>query len=230
MATIDKVLIRDHVTLTYPVNEIYDTIQGEGSYTGTPATFVRLQGCPVGCGWCDTKYTWDLVADDRDDFGDIAQAKADPLYRRMSAESIAKQCNLDHVVLTGGEPLLHDCEALITALILCNKTVQIETAGVFPLPYTRKNLYVTVSPKFDMPGGLKVLESALRHADEIKLPVGKQKDIDRLIEYLPAEQWDRVWLQPLSQSKKATKLCVEACKKLPHWRLSVQTHKYVDIP
>lgn len=225
-ADIDERLIRQGTKKLYPVNEAFYTVQGEGANTGKPAFFIRLQGCPVGCGWCDTKTSWNL---NRFEFGIT--------YRMRSAIQMADEA-LRHasrlMVLTGGEPLIHDCDPLIETFLIRDFMVQIETSGCFPLPMLRKNLYITVSPKFDMPGNFPVLEETLIGADEIKMPVGKQADIDKLTEALKpikdkGYRLPAIFLQPLSQSKKATALCVEAAKQ-HDYRLSMQTHKYAEIP
>lgn len=199
---------------TYPVSETFPTIQGEGFYTGTPAYFIRLQGCPVGCPWCDTKYTWPLTEN---------------THPRMSAAELAQDVTdsgLDHVVITGGEPLVHDLADLIDALLEDGRTVQIETSGTYKLPPRRPGLHVTVSPKFDMPGGLPVLADALEYADEIKMPVGKMTDVDKLLEHVSPSR--RVYLQPLSQSKRATEVCVQAAQR-HNVNVSVQTHKFIGV-
>src|ERR1700757_910647 len=91
-----------------PLNELFETIQGEGSKTGTPSTFVRLQGCDVGCPWCDTKHTWTL-----EDV--LGKTGSDTRFAWVSVDELVRQVNLrlaKHVVLTGGEPCQYDLSAL----------------------------------------------------------------------------------------------------------------------
>ncbi|MDZ7902019.1 MAG: 4Fe-4S cluster-binding domain-containing protein [Rheinheimera sp.] len=100
------------------VNEIFETIQGEGSYTGTPAIFVRLQGCPVGCAWCDTKHTWEINTDLLIQLGDTARKKADSEhFADCDAQGLLQLIRNQgyrarHVVITGGEPCLYDLNPL----------------------------------------------------------------------------------------------------------------------
>lgn len=216
----------------YPVNEIFETIQGEGVYTGTPAVFIRLQGCDVGCPWCDTKHTW--VPNGKYKVISIKEKKLEPEWAEMTVDAICKKLltlRPVHVVITGGEPLMHDLNPLLKMLIKLRYTVQIETSGAYLLPnYTT---HLTVSPKINMPGGFKLNRVTLSCASEFKMPVGKQEDIDKFIEMLEQcglqHTKNPIYLQPLSQSKKATELCVQACMKY-NWRLSVQTHKYIGLP
>ena len=112
-----------------PVNEIFNTIQGEAYWTGTPSTFVRLQGCPVGCPWCDTKHTWVVKPEMEEPAVRVLQKERDSeTYGMMTVEQIVGQCHRDHVVLTGGEPCMYDLYDLTNALRSENKTVQIETS------------------------------------------------------------------------------------------------------
>jgi 7-carboxy-7-deazaguanine synthase len=215
------------------VNEVFETIQGEAHYTGTPAVFVRLQGCPVGCGWCDTKHTWKQNTDDIVTRDQMLSKQADaPTYAPMSAGHLIETLRgfrASHVVITGGEPCLFDLTEITHAIIESGRSCQIETSGTYPI---RADLltYVTVSPKVNMPGGLHILPSAIKRADEIKHPVGKQRDIDLLVnEVLPhAHPATQVWLQPISQSAKATALCVKAATD-HGWKVSIQTHKYLGV-
>jgi 7-carboxy-7-deazaguanine synthase len=219
---------------TLPVNEIFDTIQGEANYTGMPSTFVRLQGCDVGCPWCDTKHTWKRSAEDRVELSAMLGkgAEATAQWSAVDVDSLVDLCKQRHVVLTGGEPADHDLKELTTKLIGRGKSVQIETSGTSEIRVAYWT-WITLSPKIDMPGGRKVRLDALEAADEIKMPVGKQADLDtlkRLIDLrAPLTQKPAIiWLQPLSQSLKATALCVEA--SLRHgYRISVQTHKYLGL-
>jgi 7-carboxy-7-deazaguanine synthase len=226
---------RDRSGLTLPVNEIFPTIQGEGSFTGTPAWFVRVQGCPVGCGWCDTKHTWHVRDDELRSFTEVAAkaGQAEPTYSVAALEEIRaamlKRPNVRHVVISGGEPCMYDLVPLTTRLLEDGFTVQVETSCTAHAQ-VHERTWITGSPKFDMPGGREVLTEMLARANEIKHPVGKQADIDRLVaRVLPhIRPGVPVYLQPLSQSPKATALCVETALAMGV-RVSVQTHKFIGV-
>jgi 7-carboxy-7-deazaguanine synthase len=212
------------------VNEMFETIQGEASYTGTPAVFIRLQGCPVGCAFCDTKHTWETdvpvipvldMLKKTDDAENCASMTVDQIIRQLDNYSAR------HVVITGGEPAMYDLTELTTAIIDSVRSVQIETSGTFEIRCA-EDTWITVSPKFNMPGGLPVLRNALMMADEIKMPVGKERDIENIHELIVPESSCDIWLQPLSQSAKATALCVKHAI-LNNWKVSLQTHKYLGV-
>ena len=135
----------------YPINEIFQTIQGEGIFTGLPAIFVRLQGCPVGCPWCDTRHTW--VVDPAREVGKEAvldrSNESDCWSQLSTAQIIASFSELGyqarHVVITGGEPCLYDLHELSSALLAAGYQVQIETSGTSEIK-THEQTWVTVSP------------------------------------------------------------------------------------
>ncbi|WP_176452619.1 7-carboxy-7-deazaguanine synthase QueE [Aeromonas sp. A35_P] len=220
----------------YPINEIFQTIQGEGVFTGLPAIFVRLQGCPVGCPWCDTRHTW--VVDPAREVGVQAvldcSNESDGWSKMSTAQILASFQQLGyqarHVVITGGEPCLYDLQDLSTALIAAGYQVQIETSGTSEIQ-THERTWVTVSPKINMKGGLPVLVSALERANEIKHPVATERHVEELDALLvTARLRDDVViaLQPISQKPRATQLAMATCIAR-NWRLSIQTHKYLDI-
>lgn len=132
-----------------------------------------------------------------------------------------------HIVITGGEPCDYDLRELTRTLHTEGRTTQIETSGTREIRAS-SSTWVTVSPKINMPGGYKVLESALDRANEIKMPVGRPKDVEKLKDLLDGFENKLVWLQPLSQSAKATKLCVEAATE-NGWRISCQIHKFINV-
>lgn len=218
---------------TLPVNEVFETIQGEAHFTGMPSVFVRLQGCPVGCVWCDTKHTWDVDPEFKVWRGVMLRKEEDSKqYSDMTVGEIMEVLSCftaGHIVITGGEPCIHDLTELTTAVLESGRTCQIETSGTYPIRAV-DGTFVTVSPKLDMAGGRTVLPEALDRATEIKYPVGKMTDIEKLErEIIPLiDPTLDVWLQPLSQSEKATALCVEQAIKRGY-RVSIQTHKFMGV-
>jgi 7-carboxy-7-deazaguanine synthase len=217
----------------YLVNEIFQTVQGEATWTGSPSIFIRMQGCAVGCPWCDTKHTWAINPDavvelsamlsKTADSETYAALRADQIHDAVAATMLAR-----HVVVTGGEPCEYDLTDLCAAFEP-RRTVQIETSGTEEVQASDR-AWVTLSPKLGMPGGKQVQRQAVARADEIKMPVGKTADIEKLLMFLDAygPKTKSIWLQPLSQSPKATALCVEAATR-HGWRISMQTHKYLGM-
>lgn len=222
--------------MIYSVNEMFQTIQGEGVFTGVPAIFIRLQGCPVGCSWCDTKHTWVIHPEQEIPFRDTlvksaeseqwGQASSDDLLEAIQQQSWAAR----HIVLTGGEPALYDLLPLTSALEKAGFRCQIETSGTHEVRCSPAT-WVTVSPKINMQGGYAILPSVLKQAAEIKHPVARQRDIDALDHLLAQMEWENppvIALQPVSCKPAATQLCIETCLQR-NWRLSIQTHKYLNI-
>lgn len=213
------------------VNEVFETIQGEAQFTGMPSVFIRLQGCPVACSWCDTKHTWhegaqgkrvtlDAMLAKVSDAATWCEVDEDELVQRLT------QFRSRHFVITGGEPCAQDLTQL-TTLLAGVGTVQVETSGTYPAA-VHASAWLTVSPKIGMRGGRVVLPEVLARANEIKMPVASMVDIENL-KALPLSLPPRnVWLQPVSQGPEATALCVEACVA-NGWRLSIQTHKYAGV-
>ena len=218
-----------------PINEVFEAIQGEGVHTGVPSIFVRLQGCPVGCPWCDTKHTWDIsdaLVTDADTV--LAKTSDAPEYFETDVQKLLalfdeQNYKARHVVITGGEPCMYDLTSFTQMLHAQGFTTQIETSGTFEVQCDDAT-WVTVSPKVDMKGGYEVLTSAINRANEIKHPVAMQKHIDELDTLLALREnpIDFVCLQPISQQKRATDLAVKTCIER-NWRLSLQTHKYLGI-
>ncbi|EAS64321.1 7-carboxy-7-deazaguanine synthase QueE [Photobacterium angustum] len=220
----------------YKINEVFETIQGEGVFTGVPAIFVRLQVCPVGCSWCDTKQTWTAEPQDLVSLDQIMAKTGDsPLWTNLDANGVVQllqdqKYTAKHVVITGGEPCIYDLRPLTQALEEAGFNCQIETSGTSEIQ-TSDNTWVTVSPKINMKAKLPVLASSLARANEIKHPVGTSKDIeqlDALIDGVTLKPDVTIALQPISQKTRATELCIETCIQR-NWRLSIQTHKYLAI-
>ncbi|MDR0806486.1 MAG: 7-carboxy-7-deazaguanine synthase QueE [Enterobacteriaceae bacterium] len=222
--------------MQYPVNELFQTLQGEGYFTGVPAIFIRLQSCPVGCSWCDTKHTWEKLADRERPIADVLAKTAESdewsgvSEHQLLAILQQPQYSARHIVITGGEPCLYDLMPLTELLEQHGFRCQIETSGTQPV-HCSANTWVTVSPKINMRGGLAISSQALARADEIKHPVARERDIEELDELLATLQDNKariIALQPISQGKRATELCIATCIAR-NWRLSMQTHKYLGI-
>ncbi|MDU6411342.1 MAG: 7-carboxy-7-deazaguanine synthase QueE [Yersiniaceae bacterium] len=222
--------------MQYPINEMFQTLQGEGYFTGVPAIFIRLQGCPVGCSWCDTKHTWDKLADREVALDEIlVKTTETDAWGAATTEDLLAVIERNgytarHIVITGGEPCIHDLGPLTLLLEKSGFTCQIETSGTHDVRCS-PNTWVTVSPKVNMRGGMEVLDQALKRADEIKHPVARERDIealDALLARLHDDKYRVVALQPISQKEDATRLCIETCIAR-NWRLSMQTHKYLNI-
>lgn len=235
--------LNEHDPEAYAVSEIFLTVQGEGVHAGTPAVFVRLQGCDVGCGWCDTKHSWPLpqqnagggaydptlVPEDRGG-GFVPHG-----WRWMSVAEVVDgvrsvRGGANMVVITGGEPAMHHLEHIVSALSTAHMAVCVETSGTHTIaPHVLLEAFVCVSPKIGMSGGHKLQREVVRGAREIKMPVGRRGDIDNLVELLAyARHGTAISLQPLSLSKRATEMCVHYAVA-NGWRVSLQQHKLMLI-
>lgn len=201
-----------HATTLYPVMEHFYTLQGEGCHTGRAAYFIRLGGCNVGCVWCDVKESWDAAAHPQMTVAEIVAAAA--AYEGRLA------------VITGGEPAMHDLTALCKGLHDAGFTVNIETSGAHPLV---GNLdWITLSPKkFKAP-----IEPNLAIAHELKIIVFNKSDFKWAEEYAAQMNGScMLYLQPeWSKRDEMTPLMIEYIQQNPKWRLSLQTHKYLNIP
>ena len=223
------------MTVKYKINELFETIQGEGAFTGQPSIFIRLQGCPVACSWCDTKHTWDINLEDEVNTSAMLTKKEESqTWSALSVTDvlavIAEQgYQAKHIVITGGEPAMVDLLPLCEALEQQGLSCQLETSGTFELKVSEK-CWVTVSPKVNMKGGYKILNSAMLRANEIKHPVATEQHVDDLKALLVEHKITdtQVYLQPISQKERATALAIKTCIE-NNWRLSVQVHKYLGI-
>lgn len=196
---------------TYPVMEHFYTIQGEGVHTGRAAYFIRLAGCDVGCHWCDVKESWDA---EKHPLMSVAQ-----LFERVEASGAPI------IVITGGEPLLHDLTDLTTALKTLGKPIHIETSGSSPLSGYLD--WVTLSPKRFKPP----LADIYTHVDELKVVVVTKKDFAWAEKHAAmCPETTRLLLQPEWDTPEAVSWIVEYVKHHPHWGISLQTHKYLNVP
>lgn len=221
--------------ILYKINELFETIQGEGSFTGQPSIFIRLQGCPVACSWCDTKHTWTVeLSDEVTREVMLAKSQETPQWANFSVEQILaliteRGYKAKHIVITGGEPCMVDLTPLCNAFDELGYSTQVETSGTFEINVSEK-CWVTVSPKINMRGGYPILNSAMMRADEIKHPIATEQHVDDLKALLAEHAITNtpIYLQPISQKDRATQLAIETCIA-NNWRLSVQVHKYLGI-
>jgi len=194
-----------------PLMEEFYTIQGEGFHTGTAAYFIRIGGCDVGCHWCDVKESWN--------------AELHPPTATTIIVANAKNY-ADTVVVTGGEPLTWDMTLLTQKLKENNLKVHIETSGAYPVTGTWD--WFCLSPKKNkLP-----LADAYESADELKVIVYNKSDFIFAEEQAAKVQSNVIlFLQPeWSRKEEMTPLIVDYVMKNPKWRVSLQTHKYLNIP
>lgn len=199
-------------TVSLPVMEHFYTIQGEGFHQGKAACFIRLAGCDVGCVWCDVKESWD--------------ASKHPLMNIEQIVSKTLQFPTEICVITGGEPLLYDLTELTDSLHRLKKRTHIETSGAYPLRGSWD--WICVSPKkFKAP-----LAEVLPVADELKVIVFNASDFEWGAFYESKVNNDcKLYLQPeWSREKEMMPLIVDYVKRHPKWSISLQIHKYMNIP
>lgn len=195
-----------------PIMEHFYTLQGEGHWAGTPAYFIRLAGCDVGCVWCDVKESWTVSEDQWMPIEEIV---------RLAVASGTRR-----VVVTGGEPTMHDLGPLTDALHAAGLLVHIETAGAHPFSGTFD--WVTFSPK--------KFKAALPEyyglAQELKVIVYNAHDLQWAEAEAAKCDAGRTlfFLQPEWSRRDRVDAVIAYVKAHPHWRLSLQTHKYLDIP
>ena len=192
--------------------EMFYSLQGEGYHQGKAAYFIRLAGCDVGCVWCDVKESWD--------------ASKHPV---LSIDEIVSSA-LAHpgrlAIITGGEPLLYNLEALTTALKKAGFNVNIETSGSSPMSGNWD--WVCLSPKkFKAP-----LNESIAAASELKVVIFNKHDFEWAETYakqVPAHC--KLYLQPeWDKSNQITPLVIDYIKANPKWELSAQLHKYIKVP
>ena len=157
------------------INEIFKTIQGEATFTGTPSIFIRTQGCPVWCSWCDTKFTWHKGKKSKLVSSDLIIEKdgQDERFCELSDKQILDICNnygIKHIVITGGEPCINNLESITNLLIQNNFSVQIETSCTQEIKCHSK-VWITGSPKIQMAGNQELNNQAIDRCNEIKFPI-----------------------------------------------------------
>ncbi|QAU34604.1 7-carboxy-7-deazaguanine synthase [Janthinobacterium sp. 17J80-10] len=211
--------------MTYSVKEIFYTLQGEGTHAGRPAVFCRFSGCNLWsgresdrasaiCKFCDT----DFVGTDGERGGKFADAAAlasliDSLWPSTYAAS-------KYAVFTGGEPLLQLDAALIEAMHAAGFEIAIETNGTLPVPAGVD--WVCVSPKIGS-------DLVVRKGNELKVVIPQAGQSLQAYESLDFQHF---YVQPMAgpQQEDNTRLAIDTCKRNPRWKLSLQTHKLLQIP
>ena len=195
-----------------PVMEAFYTIQGEGFHQGKAAYFIRLGGCDVGCVWCDVKESWD--------------ANNHPIKTIHQIVEEAKVFPARLAVITGGEPLLHELTQLTDALHEAGFATNIETSGSSTLSGDWE--WICLSPKkFKAP-----LPEILEKAHELKIVIFNKSDFDWAEKYaVLVSKKCKLYLQPeWNKASIVTPLIIDYIKSHPQWELSLQIHKYINVP
>lgn len=202
----------DYLAVQYPVMEHFYTLQGEGAYAGHAAYFIRLGGCDVGCVWCDVKESWDA-----------------DVHPKMSVEAIVAAASAYPrriAVITGGEPSMYDLAPLTTGLKAAGFRTHIETSASSPLSGDFD--WVTLSPKkFKAP-----LPENMSWAHELKIVVFNKHDFQWAETYAAlVPESCKLYLQTeWDKREQMTPEILEYIRQHPQWSLSLQTHKYLNIP
>ncbi len=201
-----------HTETLLPVMESFYTLQGEGFHQGKAAWFIRLGGCDVGCVWCDVKESWD--------------ASKHPVRPVDAIVEEALQNPGKIAVITGGEPLMHNLDELTAALRENGIQTHLETSGSSPL--TGQWDWICLSPKkFKFP-----LPEVLPMAHELKVVIFNKSDFDWAEKQAAQVNPDcKLYLQPeWDRSAVVTPLIIDYIKANPRWELSLQLHKYINVP
>ncbi|WP_235954383.1 7-carboxy-7-deazaguanine synthase QueE [Limnovirga soli] len=197
---------------TLPVMESFYTLQGEGFHQGRAAYFIRLGGCDVGCFWCDVKDSWDAAKHPQQTIATIV-AEAATMPGRLA-------------VITGGEPLMHQLDLLTSALQAQGFETNIETSGSHPISGSWN--WICLSPKkFKTP-----LPKILPLANELKVVIYNKTDFNWAESYAGKVSPNcKLYLQPeWDKRQEITPLIIEYIKQHPQWEISIQMHKYIDVP
>jgi 7-carboxy-7-deazaguanine synthase len=196
-----------------PVVETFHSVQGEGVWLGTNAFFIRLAGCDVGCPWCDTKISWNPNRHPQRSISDLV-AEAKKAAPRM-------------VVITGGEPLMHDLTFLSAALRDQGLRVHLETSGAHP--FTGKFDWVTFSPKQSKPPHADIYS----HVNELKVVIKTSEDLvwaeQNAKQLSPMLDEIEQYLQPEWDTPDSREMILAYVLQHPQWRISLQVHKYLGV-
>lgn len=195
-----------------PIMEHFYTIQGEGRHSGRAAYFVRIAGCDVGCVWCDVKDSW--------------EANQHPLMYLEEIVTKVKNANADFCVITGGEPAMYDLTLLVEKLRSEGIETAIETSGCYPL---RGNIdwYCFSPKKFKAP-----CDESYTKADELKVVISHPSDFEWAETHAArVSSACQLYLQPeWSKQERFLPLIIDYVKCHPRWKVSLQTHKFMNIP
>jgi organic radical activating enzyme len=199
-------------SIELPVMEHFFTIQGEGFHAGRAAYFIRLAGCDVGCVWCDVKESWSV--------------EGHPIFKINELINFIKSSSTNFVVITGGEPALYNLTTLIESLRANGIETAIETSGCYPLK-GNTDWYCFSPKKFKAP-----CEEAYERADELKVVIFHESDIDWAEEHASKVNDNCIlFLQPeWSRQERILPSIIDYVQSNPKWRISLQTHKYMQIP
>ena len=205
-------LIQNKISTALPVMEAFYTIQGEGFHQGRAAYFIRLAGCDVGCVWCDVKESWDETLH--------------PLQETEQIVYEAKKYPAKLAVITGGEPTLHHLDLLTRSLQSNGFETNIETSGSSPL--TGVWDWICLSPKKFKPP----LEEIIPRANELKIVIFNKSDFDWAEKYAAKVSPNcKLYMQPeWDKAAQVTPLIIDYVKDHPKWQLSLQIHKYINVP
>ena len=197
---------------TLPLMEHFYTLQGEGFHTGRAAYFLRLGGCDVGCVWCDVKESWD--------------ANSHPKVELNTMLQYIQEAKAEMAVITGGEPLLHNLNELTELLQSNHIETNIETSGSSPLSGSWD--WICLSPKKFKEPLLEVIEKA----NELKIVIFNKSDFDWAEKYAALVNSNcKLYLQPeWDKSSQMLPQIIDYVKQNPKWKISLQTHKFLQIP
>ncbi len=197
---------------TLPLMEHFYTLQGEGFHTGRAAYFLRLGGCDVGCVWCDVKESWDANSHPKVDISTMLQ--------------YIQEAKAEMAVITGGEPLLHNLNELTELLQSNHIETNIETSGSSQLSGSWD--WICLSPKKFKEPLLEVIEKA----NELKIVVFNKSDFEWAEKYAALVNPNcKLYLQPeWDKSNQMLPQIINYVKQNPKWKISLQTHKFLQIP
>jgi organic radical activating enzyme len=197
---------------TLPVMEHFFTLQGEGYHSGRAAYFIRLAGCDVGCVWCDVKESWTISPSQ--------YLTLDQLLEALS------EAATDFVVITGGEPTMHDLTDLTSVLNKNGFEIAIETAGVHPLK-GHIDWYCFSPKKFKAP-----IDEAYSKANELKIVIAHPTDFEWAETHAQKVGPNcKLYLQTeWEKQERLLPLIIDYIKRNKKWRISLQSHKYMQIP
>lgn len=193
-----------------PVMEMFYSLQGEGAYAGTPAYFIRLGGCDIGCHWCDVKESWEAAH-----------------HPMMSVDEIIKKIPpaVHYVIITGGEPCMYNLTELTSKLKNRKIHVNLETSGAHEIIGSFD--WICVSPK----RRAYPVSSSLEKAHELKIIVYNRADF-KLAQYFAekvSKKCEKYLQVEWSKRDKLTKAVIDYALENPIWKVSTQTHKYLNI-